>query len=107
MVSKSVFEDLRQDVRHGLRLLRRSPLFTVTAAASLAVGIGANTAIFTVANSLLFRRRSALSIPTASSTSDQPGETGDSIPSPTRPTSKLLAGPRPYPESSDRICLRM
>lgn len=55
MVSKSVFEDLRQDVRHGLRLLRRSPLFTVTAAASLAVGIGANTAIFTVANSLLFR----------------------------------------------------
>jgi predicted permease len=48
-------EDARQDVRHGIRLLQRSPLFAVTAAMSLAVGIGANTAIFTVANSLLFR----------------------------------------------------
>lgn len=51
----SIFEDLRQDVRHALRLMLRSPLFTITAAASLAVGVGANTAIFTVANSLLFR----------------------------------------------------
>lgn len=48
-------EDTRQDLVHGLRLLRRSPLFTVTAAASLAIGIGANTAIFSVANGLLFR----------------------------------------------------
>ena len=48
-------EDARQDLVHGLRLLRRSPLFTVTAAASLAIGIGANTAIFSVANGLLFR----------------------------------------------------
>src|SRR4030095_4935832 len=48
-------EDVRQDVVHGLRLLRRSPLFTATAAASLAIGIGANTAIFSVANGLLFR----------------------------------------------------
>lgn len=48
-------EDARQDIVHGLRLLRRNPLFTVTAAASLAIGIGANTAIFSVANSLLFR----------------------------------------------------
>ena len=50
-----ILEDFRQDVRHTLRLLRRSPLFAITAAASLAIGIGANTAIFTVANSLLFR----------------------------------------------------
>lgn len=48
-------EDARQDLFHGLRLLRRNPLFTLTAAASLAIGIGANTAIFSVANSLLFR----------------------------------------------------
>ena len=48
-------EDAVQDAAHGVRLLRRSPVFTVTAALSLAVGIGANTAIFTVANSLLFR----------------------------------------------------
>jgi predicted permease len=48
-------EHARQDVVHGLRLLRRQPLFTVTAAASLAIGIGANTAIFSVANGLVFR----------------------------------------------------
>ncbi len=53
--SFSWIEDARQDVAHGLRLLRRSPLFTFTAATSLAIGIGVNTAIFTVANSLLFR----------------------------------------------------
>ena len=35
------------------RLLRRYPLFALTAALSLAVGIGANTAVFTIANSLL------------------------------------------------------
>jgi predicted permease len=48
-------EDARQDLAHGTRLLRRSPLFTLTAALSLAIGIGANTAVFAVANSLLFR----------------------------------------------------
>src|SRR3954471_18958334 len=45
--------DARQDIVHGLRFLRRSPAFTVTAAASLAVAIGANTAIFSIANGLL------------------------------------------------------
>jgi predicted permease len=53
-------EDARQDVAHGLRLLRRSPLFTFTAATSLAIGIGVNTAIFTVANGLLFRPPSGI-----------------------------------------------
>jgi putative ABC transport system permease protein len=47
--------DVRQDVIHAWRLLWRSPVFTVTASASLAIGIGANTAIFSVANALLFR----------------------------------------------------
>ncbi len=40
-------------VRHAVRLLARSPLFALTAILSLAVGIGANTAIFTTANALL------------------------------------------------------
>ena len=44
-----------QDLRYAARLLRRNPLFALTAATSLAIGIGASTTIFTVANALLFR----------------------------------------------------
>ena len=50
-----MLETLWSDVRYGLRLLRRSPLFTATAALSLAIGIGANTTIFSVASALLLR----------------------------------------------------
>ena len=48
-------EEAWQDAAHGLRLLRRSPAFTATAVLSLAIGIGANTAIFSVADALLLR----------------------------------------------------
>jgi hypothetical protein len=44
-----------QDIRYAARLLRRNPLFALTAALSLAIGIGANTTIFTIANALLFK----------------------------------------------------
>ena len=44
-----------QDVRYAVRGLRRNPLFTLTAALSLAIGIGANTTIFSIANALLFK----------------------------------------------------
>lgn len=44
-----------QDVRYAIRVLRRQPIFAVTAALSLAIGIGANTTIFTIANALLFK----------------------------------------------------
>ena len=47
------------DVRYAARLLRRNPVFTVTAALSLAIGIGATTPIVTVANGLLLRRSPA------------------------------------------------
>src|SRR5438093_7249517 len=48
-------DDARRDLQYAVRLLRRNPLFALTAAASLAIGIGATTTIFTVANGLLLR----------------------------------------------------
>ncbi len=48
-------ETFAQDVRHTLRLLRRAPAFTITALATIALGIGLNTAIFSVAYGVLWR----------------------------------------------------
>jgi predicted permease len=48
-------DDARRDLRHAGRLLRRDPAFTLTAALSLAIGIGANTTVFAVAAALLLK----------------------------------------------------
>ncbi|HTH54103.1 MAG TPA: ABC transporter permease [Edaphobacter sp.] len=48
-------ETILQDLRHGLRRLRRAPGFTLTALATLALGIGATTAIFTLTYQVILR----------------------------------------------------
>ena len=53
--SFSWLSDARRDLAHAARLLSRNPVLTLTATLSLAIGIGASTTIFTIANALLLQ----------------------------------------------------
>ena len=51
-----MFGDFLRDARHGVRLLARSPLFAIVAVLSLGIGTGANVAMFSVVDALLFKK---------------------------------------------------
>ena len=55
MWTVAVFEQFAQDLRYALRSMAAAPLFTATAALSLALGIGANTAIYSFMDAILLR----------------------------------------------------
>ena len=55
MASRDQFATLRLDLKYAFRMLWKNPVFTLAAVFTLALGIGGNTAIFTVTNALLFK----------------------------------------------------
>src|SRR5262245_56898325 len=55
MNTATFVETTMQELRHSVRMLRRNPAFSLTAVLTLAIGIGANTAVFSVVNTVLLK----------------------------------------------------
>ena len=63
MRGADLLDEVKQDIRYGVRALARSPMFTMIALVTIAIGVGATTAMFSVVNAVLF---AAVPYPTAS-----------------------------------------
>jgi len=84
-----MFETVWQDVRHGVRMLAKNPGFSVIAIVSIAIGVGANTAMFSVADGLILR---PLALPDANTLVMVSART---------PTGEVRNGGTSYPDYAD------
>jgi hypothetical protein len=102
----SWLDDLGRDIRYGVRGLRRNPIFTSIAMSTLALGVGANVAIFSLADIVLFRPL-PVSSPQELVVLRQRGPAGDIFPFPSaalnlgdaREVLSGLAAFRPVPDT--------